>query len=302
MRNLRKQLPPMTSLIAFEAAARHMSFTLAAEELSLTQAAISRQVRLLEENLGIALFIRSHRAVRLTPEGRHFQHTVSEALERLAFGAQELRTRTQDMTVSVAADMAVSSFWLMPRLKQFRSEYPDITVRVMASDDQGLVESEDVDVAIQLGRGEESAQESTFLFQAKVFPVCSPEYLTSCPDLKSEADLLQTTLLRLDDKHWDWLDWPAWFALNQIQLEGTRNDLYINNYPLVIQAALTGQGMALGWQHLIDDMLCSGHLIKPIESCLQTERGFYLVFPNKHDVSPAAEKFSVWLKQQCLPG
>jgi len=299
MRNFRKQLPPMTSLIAFEAAARYMSFTKAAEELNLTQAAISRQVRLLEENLGVALFVRSHRAVRLTTQGRNFQHTVSDALERLVYGAQELRTHHQGTTISVSADMAISTFWLMPRLSQFRSEYPDITIRLIASDDQMLTESDDIDVSIQLGQGGIDEQESIFLFQAEVFPVCSPAYIKRYPNLKSEADLLETTLLRLEDERWNWLDWPAWYALNHIQLEGNRNDLYINNYPLLIQAAMMGQGVALGWQHLIDDMLHSGNLIKPIKSSIKTSRGFYLVFPNKNEISPAVKKFNAWMMLQC---
>jgi len=267
----------------------------------LTQAAISRQVRLLEENLGVALFIRSHRAVRLTAEGRNFQHTVTEALERLAFGAQELRTHNQDMTVSVAADMAISSFWLMPRLGKFREQYPNITIRVVASDERNLLDRDDIDVIVQLGREDNREQESMFLFQAAVFPVCSPGYLKSSPHLQSEDDLLRATLLRLDDEHWDWLDWPAWFAMKQTQLEGPRNDLYINNYPLLIQAALNGQGVALGWQHLIEDMLKSGQLVRPVESSIQTERGFYLVLPQKNETNPAVEKFSEWVLQQCTP-
>lgn len=299
MANFRKQLPPMSTLIAFESAARNLSFTRAADELNLTQAAISRQVRLLEENLGISLFTRSHRAVHLTKDGRNFQHSVSDVLERLAYAAEELRSQNHSKTVSVAADMAIASFWLMPRLKKFRNEHPEISIRVVASDDNTLVLDEGIDVAIQLGKEDKSESNGRFLFETEVFPVCSPDYLNKCPPFNSAKDLLNATLLRLDDEHWDWLDWPAWFTLNQVMLQGSRNDLYINNYPLVIQGALTGQGLALGWQHLVEEMLDSGALIRPIEATVRTKRGFYLVLPEETSHASEVNSFCDWLIKEC---
>lgn len=299
MRNLSRQLPPLSSLVAFDAAARNLSFKQAAQELNLTQAAISRQIRLLEENLGVRLFLRSHRAVRLTPEGRSFAHVVAGSLAQLANGAEELRTQSHGTTVAVAADLAIASFWLMPRLSRFRALHPDISIRVVASDEMPESLREEVDVTIQLGKQDDSGQDARFLFEAEVFPVCSPDFLARHPGLDSPEDLLATTLLRLEDERWDWMDWQAWFTENHVQLKGSRKDIYINNYPLLIQAALSGQGVALGWNHLIQDLLDSGMLTRPVAASVHTRRGFYLLLPESKSPCPGVDTFCDWVIAEC---
>ncbi|MFC6673002.1 transcriptional regulator GcvA [Marinobacterium aestuariivivens] len=297
---LKPQLPPMSSLIAFEAAARHLSFTRAAEELHLTQAAISRQIRQLEENLGLALFTRSHRAVRLTAEGRKFQHTVATALELLATAAGDLRHAKPHSPLSIAADLSIAAFWLMPRLPRFREAHPGIDIRVIASDDNTDRLEDGVDIAIQYGdEGGWPRYRRDYLLDEEVFPVCSPAYLARFPWLKEPADLLQTTLLHHEDEHWDWMDWRNWLASQGIRLTGQRQDLQINNYPLLIQAAIAGQGVALGWRHLLDDLLASGLLVRPIAASLRTRRGYYLITPDTDRLSPNAQRFCDWVKIEC---
>jgi putative choline sulfate-utilization transcription factor len=293
-----KHLPPLAYLAAFESAARHESFTYAADELCVTQSAISRQIRLLEETLGCTLFNRTHKAVTLTNEGRKFQRAVTAALELLAASAYELKVkRTSSVTVSV--DLAIASFWLIPKLPKFRTAHPEIIVHVDASDEDTHRISEGVDLAIQFGDGYWPGCNARFLLEEEIFPVCSPAFLSRVSPLNSPEDLLSATLIHFETHHWDWMDWKAWFAHTNTVLPKERKDLYINTYPAVVQAALGGQGIAMGWRHLVDDLLSTGALIRPIEASVHTKRGFYLVHPSDSLLSDEARTFCEWIINEC---
>ncbi|MBN3838224.1 LysR substrate-binding domain-containing protein [Burkholderia sp. Ac-20349] len=294
-----KHLPPLSYLTAFEAAARHESFTTAAEELCVTQSAISRQIRLLEETLGCALFVRSHKAVSLTDGGRKFQRTVNAALDLLAAAAYELRVQASTSTVTVSADLAIASHWLIPRLPKFRAEHPEIIIHVDASDEDTRNIREGADLAIQFGDGYWPACNARFLLEEEIFPVCTPAYLARLAPMEHTQDLLRATLIHLETRHWDWMDWATWFAHHDIALAEPRQDLYINNYPAVLQAAMGGQGIAMGWRYLADDMLATGVLVRPIETSVRTGRGFYLLHPSDTLLSPEARIFCDWIVGQC---
>ncbi|MBN3723273.1 transcriptional regulator GcvA [Burkholderia sp. Ac-20379] len=294
-----KQLPPLSYLAAFEAAARHENFTAAAEELCLTQSAVSRQIRLLEETLRCPLFVRSHKAVTLTEGGRKFQRTVNAALELLASAAYELRVQASSSTVTVSTDLAFASHWLIPRLPQFREAHPEIVIHVDASDEDTTHIREGADVAIQFGDGHWPACSSRFLLDEEICPVCSPAYLARQTSMRGPEDLLNCTLIHLETRHWDWMDWPTWFARNDLALGEPRQDLYINNYPAVLQAALGGQGVAMGWRYLADDMLDAGVLVRPIETSVRTGRGFFLLYPADSLLSPEARIFCDWIVRMC---
>lgn len=294
-----KHLPPLSYLAAFESAARHESFTCAADELCVTQSAISRQIRLLEETLGCALFVRSHKAVALTSEGRKFQRAVTASLELLCAAAYELKVKRSSSTVTVSVDLAIASFWLIPKLPKFRAAHPEIIVHVDASDEDTHRISEGADLAIQFGDGYWPGCNARFLLEEEIFPVCSPRYLSKLPPLAGPEDLLLTTIIHFETHHWDWMDWKAWFAHTNTVLPKERQDLYINNYPAVIQAALGGQGIAMGWRHLVDDLLSSGALVRPIETSVQTKRGFYLVHPSDSVLSDEARTFCEWIINEC---
>ena len=207
MRGRRKDLPPLEFLVAFEAAARLGSFTAAAEELNLTQAAISRQIRLLEQNLGRTLFTRAHRAVRLTPEGREFQHTVSLALSHIANAARGLRAVEDHATLTIAADQSVAALWLLPRLEDFRQAHGDIDIRLISSDLEADCLAEEVDLAIIHGDGSWPGFEAELLLEEEVFAVCSPAYLERHGACERPEDLLERVLIDLDDDHWNWINW-----------------------------------------------------------------------------------------------
>ncbi len=304
MQKRKGQLPPLDPLVAFEAAARHSSFTMAAKELNLSQAAVSQQIRNLEQSLGVPLFTRAHRAVQLSPQGREFQHTVSTILRQLASVTADLKAPAAKARLTIAADQSVASMWLMPRLPRFQQLFPDVVVRLVASDDDRECLADDIQISIIYGTGNWAGFHAEKFIEEEVFPVCSPSYFDNRKPLTSPTCLTNETLLELEDNHWDWMNWRTWLSGNNVDLPTEHRGLQINNYPLLIQAARNGQGIALGWRYLIDDDLNSGSLIKPIDTSLRTASGYYLVWSDQRELSAMAAAFREWagdeLKKQSV--
>ncbi len=299
MRFLGKRLPPLGTLVAFEAAARHLSFTRAAGELHLTQAAISRQIRLLEDDLGVALFTRANRAVRLTSEGRDLQHTVAPILGHLANAAEQLRNVSGAHRLSVATDQSIAALWLMPRLSGFRAANPDVLVRLVASDNDADCLASNVDIAIMHGDGTWPGYDATLLLDEDIFPVCSPAYLERHGPITSTSELAGHVLVDLEDDHWDWVSWRVWLTENNVDLAAEHHGMIVNNYPLVLQAARDGIGIALGWKHLADAYLNDGSLIRPLgKQSLRTGFGYYLLTPAGRAAGADARVFHDWVLQQ----
>ncbi len=299
MRFLGKRLPPLGTLVAFDAAARHLSFTIAARELHLTQAAISRQIRLLEEDLGVRLFTRANRAVTLTNEGRDLQHTVSLALSHMANAAEQVRSTGGERRLTIGADHSVAALWLMPRLAGFRHDNPDILVRLVASDDDAECLADPIDLSLLHGDGSWPEYEATPLFGEDVFPVCSPAYLTRHGPVNTPADLTRQTLLALEDDHWDWMSWRVWLTENGVDIPVEHHGMTINNYPLVLQAAADGHGMALGWRHLVDSFLNDDRLVRPLgDLSVTTESGYYLLSSLARPMGADAMLFHDWIRRQ----
>ncbi len=294
MQKLKKGLPPLEPLIAFEAAARHLSFTRAADELDLSQAAVSQQIRNLEQNLGTALFIRSHRAVRLSSAGRSYQHTVSSALRHLAAATTDLRKPARSERLTIAADQSIAAMWLMPRLPEFQQEHVSVRLRLLASDDESDCLGDEIQMAIIHGDGHWPGYHTHRLFAEEVFAVCSPEYLQSMPLIGSATDLLNGQLLELEDEHWNWINWQTWLSRNDTHLPAGHAALQINSYPLLIEAAKNGQGIALGWRYLVDADMQKGSLVKALDACVETQYGYYLVWPERSEQSYAAKQFLRW--------
>lgn len=275
-----------------------LSFTRAGEELHVTQAAVSRQIRLLEENLGVKLFTRSHRAVQLTPEGRSYQHTVSMALAHIANASQEIRRDNSAATLSVATDQAIASLWLMPRLPEFQKANPEISVRLVVSDEDEDCLADGISVAVVHGDGDWPSHDARLLHEEEIFPVCSPSYLCQRPRLDAPKDLLDHVLLELEDEHWHWVNWRVWLTEHDVHLTADAPRLQINNYPLLVQAACAGQGIALGWRYLIDGHLASGALQRPLAASLHTSYGYYVLTPKGRALSDVARTFCDWLLAQ----
>lgn len=304
MEKLSAQLPPLEPLVAFEAAARLLSFTLAASELNLSQAAVSQRIRNLENYLGISLFKRTHKAVQLSSAGKEFQHTVSAALRQLASATADLKAPATRQRLTVAVDQSVASMWLMPRLPDFQQSNPDIAIRLIASDDEQDCLASDVQLAIIHGDGVWPGFESEQLFEEEVFAVCAPTFLeesgNSSAGLENSSQLIDLTLLELEDDRWDWMNWRVWLSATGSDLPTNHNGYRINSYPLVVEAAKNGQGIALGWRYLVDDDLANGALIKPLPHSVRTRFGYYLVWPSHKSLVSAGVLFRQWAIDQLI--
>ncbi|MCS4505989.1 transcriptional regulator GcvA [Arhodomonas aquaeolei] len=291
-----RPLPPLNSLVAFEAAARYLSFTAAASELSVTQGAISRQVRQLEDYLGRSLFVRENRTIALTPAGLQYYQTVSRALADVSEATSELIHWQGDRQVTVATTNAMASLWLLPKIPAFQRNYDDVEIRILASDQLYDLSRSDFDLGLMYCPTPPPSLNATPLFREEVFPVCSPAYLQRSGPLGGPEDLLGRTLLYLEDARAEWFSWKEWFHRVGVDSAGPRGHLNINNYPMLIQAAINGQGIALAWGHLLDHHLESGALVRPVDTHLRTEACFYLLEPeHRVRVKPAVRAFRDWL-------
>ncbi len=268
MPSLKSRLPGLNALLTFEAAARHLSFTRAADELCVSQAAVSRQVQRLEERLGQPLFVRRHRALELTGGGSELQRAVTLGLGHIADAMRGLEGTT-GRQIQVATTVAFATYWFAPRLGRFRNAFPDADVRVLASDSDRDHLADDIDLALVCGRRDLPGWRMTALFPEVVFPVCSPAFLEKHP-LTRLAQLTELPLLNLDPRH-------------------CRPTVTYNNYPMLVEAALAGEGVALGWQHLAERMLAEGRLLRPLAESCEFDRHYYLALHDRGRHSPELE-------------
>lgn len=289
-----KPLPPLNSLVAFESTARHLSFTKAGVELFVTQGAISRQIRHLEEYLGRSLFIRSKRGLSLTDVGEDYFFSVQQSLQMLASATGEVLQCQDNKQITVVTSNAMASLWLLPRLASFQEKYPDIDVRIFASDTLKGLRASEFDVALFYCRKPPAEMNATPLFSERVFPVCSPQFLAK-QALRQPEDIFSSTLLWLDSSK-DWLGWNEWFQQLDMKPASPKGRLNLNNYPMLIQAALNGQGVALGWEQLISNYLDSGLLVRPVSNELNTEACFYMLEPEMtFRRNAGVDEFRVWI-------
>jgi putative choline sulfate-utilization transcription factor len=296
MKDLRRKLPPPNSILAFEAAARHQSFTRAARELNVTQTAVSRQIKTLEEHLGLAVFRRVRRSVRLTSEGKRLHEAVMAGLDHIAETVAELQKLDARAHLTVATTLAFSSFWLIRRIPDFRTRFPEIELRIITSDANVDLLAEGVDVAVRYGSGKWQGLSATRIFTPEVFPVCSPSLLDTVP-IRTLRDLLDAPLLDQEAADKSWLNWESWFQEVGIGARRLKRLLTFNNYPFLIQAAIGGQGVALGWTPYVNELLQLGMLVRPIETVFRPPDAYYLITPVDGD-NPAADAFARWIREQ----
>jgi LysR family glycine cleavage system transcriptional activator len=289
------RLPPLNAVRYFEAAARHLSFTKAAGELNVTHGAISHQVKALEEWLGVPLFRRLNRALVLTEAGQAYRVPVREALERLADGTRAVRERIGSGARTVSTLPSFAAKWLVPRLGNFRAAWPDIDVRISAT--QKLVDfarDDDVDCAIRHGHGPTwPGCESDLLIAEDFGPVCSPKLLEGPIPLAEPADLSQHTLLQ--DYDWRVDLWDRWLALAGVTGLVGRRALSFNSSNLMIQAAIDGLGVALSQSVLCGDDLAAGRLIRPFRLSVASDAGYHIVVPRNAAALPKVVAFRSWL-------
>ncbi len=297
-----KPLPPMNSLIVFEAAARHLSFTKAANELNVTQGAISRQIRQLEEYLGKELFLRANRNISLTPTGLQYYQTIYSALLDVAQATAEIKKWQGEHQITVATTNAMAALWLLPKVAAFQQNNEGVDLRILTTDNISDLHKMDFDLALFYCRVPPAGMRVTTLFPEEVFPVCSPNYLAQFKEDSSPEEIFGKALLYLDDAQKDWITWAEWFEAVNYPIVKPKNRVNINNYPMLLQASINGQGVALAWGSLVDDYLQSGALVRPVETVLRTQANFSMLEPADRGVIPSSVKhFRSWLLDQ-LPG
>lgn len=292
----RRPLPPLDYLIAFEAAALHGSFTAAAEQLNLSQAAVSRKIRLLEDHLSVSLFIRGHRSVQLTPNGKAYVKSVSKALDEIRRASSDLRQGEMRAHISIAATQSVSTLWLVPRLANIRRDNPDIDIDLVSTDEDAECLQGSFDLVILRGEGRWSGYDAELLLDEEIFPVCTKAYAESI-GLRSVADLAQATLIEVASHHSEWMNWHDWLRDQNVEQTADTRRFTFNTYALSIQAACDGLGVALGWRHLVDDHLKSAALVRPIVQSVRTGSGYYLLKPRGRALAESAQTLRDWLFQ-----
>ncbi len=295
MSHLAAKLPPLRSLVAFEASARQLSLTAAAAEMRVSREAVSRHIRSLESHLGIKLFYRQHRSITLTPAGRKFHAIVQQSLESIASGAGAIRSHNRPSAITIGTTIALASFWLTPRLTSFRNAHASVEIHVKISDSPPDMVADGIDIALRYGDGKWKGLKATRLFGVNSFPVCSPEYLQRAGPINSPGDLLRHSLVNLDGAAHVAEDWRWWLAGVGLEVPRTLKTLGFDSYANVIQAALDGQGVALGFSGLATELIANGRLVRPIDSELTRGLAVYVVTPTRARITPAARSFIKWI-------
>lgn len=297
-----RRLPPLNSLRAFEATARHLSFTKAAEELHVTPAAVSQQVKTLEGYFDIQLFQRLTRALRLTDTGQAVLPPVRDGFDRLAEVDRILRTREDEWIVAVSVAPSFGAKWLVPRLDRFHRAYPDYDIRIDATDQRVDFTEEDVDIALRYGRGAYPGLCSERLFTESSFPVCSPALLDGEYPLRTPRDLHRHTLL-----HVKWAmnneaapNWRMWLRATGVYDLDTARGPQFNHDQIAVQAAIAGQGVTLASSALVADDLAEGRLVRPFPDAdnQPTQFCYYVVYPQAHLRQPKVAAFRDWVMGQ----
>jgi LysR family transcriptional regulator, glycine cleavage system transcriptional activator len=285
-----RRLPSLNALKAFEAAARNESFTRAADELCVTQGAVSQQVKALEVSLGISLFGRERQRLVITPAGREYLAVIRDALDRIAMGTERLVQGRGSgvLTVSTSPDFAAK--WLVHRLGRFVESHPEIDLRVSATMHHVDFVREDVDIAVRHGDGKWPGLDAVRLCSEQLFPVCSPKLLSGHPQITAASDLLKFPLLRLDDS----IAWTRWFEAAGVANPVTRGPTF-NRASMLIDAAVDGQGVALARTALAASDMLNGRLIKPIDVSLRMPNTYWIVCPKAASNAPKIEAVRAWL-------
>ena len=283
-------------LPAFEAAARTLSFTLAARELFLTQSAVSRQIQQLEASLGALLFERRHRALALTEAGAIMQRAVNDSLERLRDAAARVRADSAPRQVAITCTPGFASLWLIPRLARFTASHPQVDVRMSATLEILDLSRSGIDVAIRFVPS--SMGSGPALFEEEVQPMCAPSLLRDpAKPLKAPSDLAHQTLLAVDMPRGEALtvDWEPWFNVMGLQEVRMANTIRFTQYADAVRAAVEGQGVVIGRIPLLDELLRSGQLVAPFHGRAATRRGYYVSVSERAARNPDASEFVDWL-------
>jgi LysR family glycine cleavage system transcriptional activator len=286
-----RRLPALNALKAFEAAARYESFTRAAEELCVTQGAVSHQVKALEAELGLKLFNRERQRLMITEAGRVYLSVVRDAFDRLANGTERLLHRQNAGVLTVSTSPNFAAKWLVHRLARFAEAHPNIDLRVSASLHHVDFAREDVDLAIRHGNGQAPGLHVTRLCAEELFPVCSPKLLQGSNALRKPADLSRHTLLHVND----WQDWSRWLDTAGAKHVDPSRGPILNQASMAIDAAIDGQGVALARSALAAWDTIAGRLVRPFAVTLPATFAYWIVCPKATAKLPKIAAFTGWL-------
>jgi len=298
MHTKRYNLPHLAFFQGFEAAARTLSFTKAAEELFITQSAVSRQIKALEGEFGLKLFERRARSLTLTEDGLTLYRIATEVLDRLQTATDRLRAEIRARQLSITTTTGFASLWLIPRLKRFTALHPDIDVRISATTDTLNLERSLIDLAIRYCRPETVPEGAIRLFGEEMIPVCSRALLRDkTRPLKRPQDLAHHTLLHFDYAGAEtmYLDWGTWLTALGIGELKPIGSLHFSQYEQMIQAAISGQGVALGRQPLVNELVESGALVAPFKQTLVGSRAYFIVESPLSARKSHVREFAEWL-------
>ncbi|ARD45636.1 transcriptional regulator GcvA [Colwellia sp. PAMC 21821] len=287
------RLPPLNALRAFEASARQLSFTRAAEELFVTQAAISHQIKALEDNLGIKLFMRKNRSLLLTEEGQSYYLDIKDVFNALHDATERLLARGEKGAITVSLQPSFAIQWLVPRLNTFSLLHPDIDVRIKAVDQPENSLTEDVDLAIYYGRGRWKGIHAEQLHTEYLIPVCSPLLLAGNKPLDKIEDLANHTLLHDTSRR----DWKRWFKHVDVRGGNVNHGPIFSHSAMVLQAAIHGQGVALAHSVLAKPDIDSGRLVCPFKDVLISKNSYYIVCREQQLELGKIAAFREWVLQ-----
>lgn len=294
-----KSLPPLNLLIAFEAVARQLSFSKAAAELFLTQPAVSRQIKKLETHLNVTLFDRTHNSIILTDQGSELYEAAREVISKISGIVDVLNNDTKKHEIFVSTTTSFSSLWLIPRLYRFNAKHPNILIHLSADNRLVDLDKDHIDVAIRYCADEKTPDHFvTTLAVEQIFPVCSPLFLKRLALNHTEETLFdEHHLLHLEDNldKWPWLQWKHWFRAVGDNRKPSQGFVF-SHYDQLIQAACTGQGVALGSSPLTDSLLLSGRLVRPVKKNITSPRSFHVLRNNRNN--PDVDTFISWLCEE----
>lgn len=295
MQELWKLLTSPRHLIVFEAAARLGSFTRAAQELNVQQPAVSAAIKQMESSLGVKLFHRSHRKVELTKAGERLFADVSIGLDHILSSARGIYQRGQNDHVTLSVSTAFAYYWMVPRLENLHTRHPDIDLRLQTSDREPDIDAEGISLAIRRGDGNWPGVHSALIAPEVIYPIASPQVMRAAVNLKTVANLLHERLIHLEEPVRERPTWSQWFAHHGVREREPKAGLRLNDYALVLQAAMAGEGIAFGWKHVTSGLIAKGLLAAKTEWSWTTGSGFYLVWSRDNPLIPQAEQVRDWM-------
>ena len=282
-------------IIVFEAAARLQSFTRAADELNMQQPSVSAAIRQLEEHLNLRLFKRSHRRIELTRAGQRLFADIAQPLGSLEESLASIKQQGALDYVTLSTSTAFSYYWLMPRVPDLRLHHPDIDLRMLNSDSDPELAQDDISLGIRIGKGDWVGYECVKLAEEIIYPVASPQFIGSLEDLSGLEDLSARRLIHLEEPVRPRPTWSQWFSHHGLDSIALPRGLRLNDYALVLQAAVSGEGYAFGWDHIVRNMIQRRLLVGLTDWAWHTGNGVHLVWPNDRPLAPKAEQVRDWI-------